>query len=132
MGNPLGADNLARALAGYARDWSLKYLSLMGNPLGADSLARALAGYARDGSLKYLSLMGNPLGADNLARALAGYARDGGNFTSAEHDNTSVAGSPAVPLTRLSIGEMSVGNLTGDMLAQFHHHSAPGRAPVEL
>ena len=78
--------------------------------------------------------MGNPLGADNLARALAGYARDGGNFTSAEHGNTSVAGSPAVPLplTRLSIGEMSVGNLTGDMLAQFHHHSAPGRAPVEL
>jgi len=27
----------------------------------------------------------------------------------------------ALPLTRLSVGEMSVGNLTRDMLAQFHN-----------
>ena len=74
-------------------------------------------------SLKYLSLTGNPLRPDNLARALAGYASTSDNLT--EHNTSELSatrGSETVlPLTRLSIGEMTVGNLTQDMLAPFHH-----------
>jgi len=69
-------------------------------------------------SLKYLSLTGNPLDPDNLAVAVSRYATINDNFT--EHHNTSETVHP-LPLTRLSIGEMSIGNITKDMLAQFHH-----------
>jgi len=84
-------------------------------------------------SLKYLSLMGNPLDPDNLARALSRYApRDvdagSGNFTdhntskqSASQSSKAALSVVPLPLTRLSIGEMTVGNISRDMLAQFHH-----------
>ena len=83
-------------------------------------------------SLKYLSLTGNPLDADNLARVLARYASRtadatrSGNLTT--HNTSELSArrgsetlqSAALPLTRLSIGEMSIGNLTVAMLAPFH------------
>lgn len=86
------------------------------------------------GSLKYLSLTGNPLEPENLARVLARYAATrsldeaGSNCTQCNASepltapqSSETVQSVALPLTRLSIGEMSVGNLTQDMLAQFHH-----------
>jgi len=79
-------------------------------------------------SLKYLSLTGNPLDADNLAHALSHYASGTppppmGLMVSDNQtieQNASRTTENGLPLTRLSIGEMSVGNLTVDMLAQFH------------
>jgi len=80
------------------------------------------------GSLKYLSLTGNPLDADNVAHALAAYNAPR-RLNVAESNLTEFNGSElsatvqsvVVPLTRLSISEMSLGNLTQHMLAQFHH-----------
>ena len=78
-------------------------------------------------SLKYLSLTGNPLDPESLARALTGYASTCQNVTGKNRSNTPAprgsksVQSVALPLTRLSIGEMSIGNLTRNMLGQFHH-----------
>jgi len=77
-------------------------------------------------NLKYLSLMGNPLDPDNLARALSRYAPtdvDTGSGNLTEHNTSAPEAAQSdvpLPLTRLSIGEMSVGNLSRHMLAQFH------------
>jgi len=86
-------------------------------------------------TLKYLSLTGNPLNPDNLSRLLTRYAAGkslddvGSNCTSYNVTSTPAARqrffqsvqTVSLPLTRLSIGEMSVGNLTRDMLAQFRY-----------
>lgn len=109
----------------------LDVLNLAETELAAieDDALRPLAG-----SLKYLSLAGNPLEPGNLARVLTRYSAAkslqdvaSDNFTDCNVSEASVptrsetAQTAALPLTRLSIGEMSVGNLTQDMLAQFHH-----------
>jgi len=73
-------------------------------------------------NLKFLSLTGNPLDPDNLARALAGYAPESLDSSSTDHNSSSpVCGTAAFPLVRLSVGEMSIGNLTTYMLSHYQH-----------